>query len=142
MDGVANHIRKDITIAQDDYITNLFPNILKCGNCGGNIAIHYNHVRTKYVTCQNREERKDYDAKLIQYIRIEKNIFECVKNIDFHKLMMEDTGNDISVLDSLREELSSLCKEEVKWFTEFGHLNRGDMLTSEQHRCTNEKKKF
>ncbi|MCV6067013.1 hypothetical protein OFP26_14915, partial [Escherichia coli] len=23
----------------------------------------------------------------------------------------------------------------VKWFTEFGHLNRGDMLTSEQHRC-------
>ncbi|WP_369788053.1 hypothetical protein [Rouxiella sp. WC2420] len=30
----------------------------------------------------------------------------------------------------------------VKWFTEFGHLNRGDMLTSEQHRCSNEKKKF
>lgn len=26
-----------------------------------------------------------------------------------------------------------------KWFTEFGHLNRGDMLTSEQHRCHNEK---
>ncbi|MCC0757731.1 hypothetical protein LFX26_23660, partial [Escherichia coli] len=23
----------------------------------------------------------------------------------------------------------------LKWFTEFGHLNRGDMLTSEQHRC-------
>ncbi|MCF6559877.1 hypothetical protein IHV71_17115 [Escherichia coli] len=31
---------------------------------------------------------------------------------------------------------------EMKWFTEFGHLNRGDMLTSEQHRCHNEKKKF
>ena len=31
---------------------------------------------------------------------------------------------------------------QVKWFTEFGHLNRGDMLTSEQHRCSNEKKKF
>lgn len=30
----------------------------------------------------------------------------------------------------------------VKWFTEFGHLNRGDMLTSEQYRCSNEKKKF
>lgn len=30
----------------------------------------------------------------------------------------------------------------LKWFTEFGHLNRGDMLTSEQYRCTNEKKKF
>ncbi|MGH4724457.1 host cell division inhibitor Icd-like protein, partial [Klebsiella pneumoniae] len=27
---------------------------------------------------------------------------------------------------------------ELKWFTEFGHLNRGDMLTSEQHRCHNE----
>ncbi|MCK3724107.1 dimethyl sulfoxide reductase anchor subunit, partial [Escherichia coli] len=26
----------------------------------------------------------------------------------------------------------------LKWFTEFGHLNRGDMLTSEQHRCHNE----
>ncbi len=33
-------------------------------------------------------------------------------------------------------------KSVVKWFTEFGHLNRGDMLTSEQHRCHNEKKKF
>ena len=31
---------------------------------------------------------------------------------------------------------------ELKWHTEFGHLNRGDMLTSEQHRCSNEKKKF
>ena len=27
-------------------------------------------------------------------------------------------------------------------FTEFGHLNRGDMLTSEQHRCSNEKRNF
>lgn len=72
MNGVANRIRKDITIAQDDYITNLFPKILKCGCCGGNIAIHYNHVRTKYVICRNREERKICDAKSIQYIRIEK----------------------------------------------------------------------
>ncbi|ECJ4223211.1 hypothetical protein AIG32_07010 [Salmonella enterica subsp. enterica] len=30
----------------------------------------------------------------------------------------------------------------LKWFTEFGHLNRGDMLTSEHYRCLNEKKKF
>ncbi|MCK7431528.1 hypothetical protein L8P32_23925, partial [Enterobacter chengduensis] len=30
----------------------------------------------------------------------------------------------------------------LKWFTEFGHLNRGDMLTSEQHRCHNEKKEI
>ena len=31
---------------------------------------------------------------------------------------------------------------EMKWHTEFGHLNRGDMLTSEQHRCSNEKRNF
>ncbi|VCV67674.1 hypothetical protein BANRA_02167 [Escherichia coli] len=37
------------------------------------------------------------------------------------------------------DEVEHLC---LKWFTEFGHLNRGDMLTSEQHRCHNEKKKF
>ena len=40
---------------------------------------------------------------------------------------------------------STIRKQEnviLKWFTEFGHLNRGDMLTSEQHRCHNEKKKF
>ncbi|EPJ4230020.1 SDR family NAD(P)-dependent oxidoreductase [Klebsiella pneumoniae] len=36
----------------------------------------------------------------------------------------------------------SLSQFSLKWFTEFGHLNRGDMLTSEQHRCHNEKKKF
>ncbi|ATX62837.1 hypothetical protein LC20_07620 [Yersinia hibernica] len=33
-------------------------------------------------------------------------------------------------------------EDEVKWNTKFVHLNRGDTLTSEQHRCTNEKKKF
>ncbi|MEV9036783.1 helicase-related protein [Klebsiella pneumoniae] len=37
---------------------------------------------------------------------------------------------------------SHMGLEGLKWFTEFGHLNRGDMLTSEQHRCHNEKKKF
>ncbi|MGT0642763.1 hypothetical protein, partial [Shigella sonnei] len=36
----------------------------------------------------------------------------------------------------------TLKNESLKWHTEFGHLNRGDMLTSEQHRCSNEKKKF
>ena len=34
------------------------------------------------------------------------------------------------------------AKADLKWFTEFGHLNRGDMLTSEHYRCLNEKKKF
>ena len=38
--------------------------------------------------------------------------------------------------------LRSLITVLLKWHTEFGHLNRGDMLTSEQHRCSNEKKKF
>lgn len=115
MNGVANRIRKDITIAQDDYITNLFPKSLKCGYCGGNIAIHYNHVRTKYVICRNREERKICDAKSIQYIRIEKNILKCVKNVDFQKLMIESTGSETSVLDGLREELSSLRREESSY---------------------------
>ncbi|EIQ42902.1 putative transposase [Shigella sonnei 3233-85] len=40
-------------------------------------------------------------------------------------------------------DVVKLSEEEwLKWHTEFGHLNRGDMLTSEQHRCSNEKKKF
>ncbi|WP_425249692.1 hypothetical protein, partial [Enterobacter hormaechei] len=30
----------------------------------------------------------------------------------------------------------------MKWFTEFGHLNRGDMLISEQYRCPNQKRNF
>ncbi|STK29523.1 transposase [Escherichia coli] len=38
--------------------------------------------------------------------------------------------------------LSVMADIAMKWHTEFGHLNRGDMLTSEQHRCSNEKKKF
>lgn len=110
--GIANRIRKDITIAQDDYITNLFPKILKCGHCGGNIAIHYNHVRTKYVICRNREEKKICDAKSFQYTRIEKNILQLVKNIDFNKLMMEGQSDSDLLLASLREELSTLKKEE------------------------------
>ncbi|HHP7254035.1 TPA: recombinase family protein, partial [Shigella sonnei] len=109
--GIANRIRKDITIAQDDYITNLFPKMLKCGHCGGNIAIHYNHVRTKYVICRNREEKKICDAKSIQYMRIEKNILQLVKNVDFNKLMMEGKSDSDSLLASLREELSTLQKE-------------------------------
>ena len=49
------------------------------------------------------------------------------------------------VLVAITELTNTLRKqlmEGLKWFTEFGHLNRGDMLTSEQHRCHNEKKKF
>ncbi len=50
-------------------------------------------------------------------------------------------------MDKLKIKFDSLASHDItfvgmKWFTEFGHLNRGDMLTSEQHRCHNEKKKF
>ncbi len=50
------------------------------------------------------------------------------------------TRNDLATLAERTTNLST--KADVKWHTEFGHLNRGDMLTSEQHRCSNEKKKF
>ncbi|MDT9876199.1 recombinase family protein [Enterobacter cloacae] len=110
--GVANRIRKDVTIAQDDYITNLFPKILKCGCCGGNIAIHYNHVRTKYVICRTREEKKRCDAKSIQYTRIEKNILSVVMNVDFGKVLSEDSTKKDKVLQALKVELSALRKEE------------------------------
>ncbi|BDT25877.1 hypothetical protein [Citrobacter freundii] len=50
----------------------------------------------------------------------------------------------IKYMDDTDAELIARFKKTItlKWFTEFGHLNRGDMLTSEQHRCHNEKKKF
>lgn len=141
--GVANRIRKDITIAQDDYITNLFPKILKCGCCGGNIAIHYNHVRAKYIICRNREEKKICNSKSIQYIRVEKNILKCVKNIDFNKLMMEEYLTENSILDNIREELSTLRREEKNYIEKINarktegkrvgiHLNDG--LTEVQDR--------
>lgn len=112
--GVANRIRKDLSIAQDDFITNLFPKILKCGSCGGNIAIHYNHVRTKYVICRTREEKKACTAKSIQYVRIERNILETVKNVDFAQLMNTEESKD-SPVDALREELSLLHAEEEEF---------------------------
>ena len=49
------------------------------------------------------------------------------------KDLVDVVTGEITTIQSLRH---------MKWFTEFGHLNRGDMLTSEQHRCHNEKKKF
>ncbi len=47
-----------------------------------------------------------------------------------------------SVKHEAADSVHDPSRMELKWFTEFGHLNRGDMLTSEQHRCHNEKKKF
>ncbi|PHU55344.1 hypothetical protein CSW75_26405, partial [Shigella flexneri] len=43
---------------------------------------------------------------------------------------------------ALYPQVKMVCQMELKWHTEFGHLNRGDMLTSEQHRCSNEKKEI
>ncbi|CZW82272.1 chromosome partitioning protein ParA [Enterobacter cloacae complex sp. ECNIH17] len=51
------------------------------------------------------------------------------------ELMVVAIGGNSIIKDNASQSI-------VKWFTEFGHLNRGDMLTSEQHRCHNEKKKF
>ncbi|AUU31997.1 hypothetical protein MC63_015155 [Shigella flexneri] len=57
------------------------------------------------------------------------------------RLRMKTTGRLTASLPSHnRYKLASVSL--LKWHTEFGHLNRGDMLTSEQHRCSNEKKKF
>ncbi|MGN2346790.1 aldo/keto reductase, partial [Escherichia coli] len=52
-------------------------------------------------------------------------------------------GNALKQSGIARNELFVTTKlwlqdTSLKWFTEFGHLNRGDMLTSEQHRCHNE----
>ena len=54
----------------------------------------------------------------------------------------QETLDGLNGFISRFENLSKNARDNVKWFTEFGHLNRGDMLTSEQHRCHNEKKKF
>ncbi|WP_368293460.1 hypothetical protein, partial [Escherichia coli] len=45
-------------------------------------------------------------------------------------------GGEDSIISSPSSSLYQITG--MKWFTEFGHLNRGDMLTSEQHRCHNE----
>ncbi|WP_394622918.1 hypothetical protein, partial [Escherichia coli] len=63
-------------------------------------------------------------------------IYRTQKNADI-------TDRLLSVPNSADPKAMYLSTERVpdilgmKWFTEFGHLNRGDMLTSEQHRCHN-----
>ena len=52
-----------------------------------------------------------------------------------------DRGHSVSSI-ATRLDITTHSLYALKWFIEFGHLNRGDMLTSEQHRCHNEKKKF
>ncbi len=58
------------------------------------------------------------------------------------KLVPPLVFNYLEALSLASNQGSQFLKLTLKWFTEFGHLNRGDMLTSEQHRCHNEKKKF
>ena len=74
-------------------------------------------------------------------------VVHCAGQVRGHK---EEIFTRCNVDGSLRlmqaAKESGFCQRflfiSLKWFTEFGHLNRGDMLTSEQHRCHNEKKKF
>ncbi|MCE1416865.1 hypothetical protein LWU32_23055 [Enterobacter hormaechei] len=78
------------------------------------------------------EEKFDVTSVLTQLSRQTRNAF---------------AANPVEGLDKVLEDVKLIGNKlgvplGVKWFTEFGHLNRGDMLTSEQHRCHNEKKKF
>ena len=73
-------------------------------------------------------------------VAVQSNTLQCITDKSGKKgySVGEQTISDGS--DPLLIALENYWR--VKWFTEFGHLNRGDMLTSEQHRCHNEKKKF
>ncbi len=86
----------------------------------------------------------------------------CINHLEEHqqgRIVVDgiELNEDIRNIERVRQEVGMVfqhfnlfphltvlqnCTLAVKWFTEFGHLNRGDMLTSEQHRCHNEKKKF
>uniref|UniRef100_UPI002020CC00 McrC family protein n=1 Tax=Escherichia coli TaxID=562 RepID=UPI002020CC00 len=52
----------------------------------------------------------------------------------FQLEILPKVGKNLTAANARQTLLTML----MKWFTEFGHLNRGDMLTSEQHRCHNE----
>lgn len=111
--GVAKKVRKDITRAENDVITNLFSGNLHCGMCGGRIALHYNHLKTKYVSCRNREEKKTCNAKSVQYTNIERNILETVKQVDFASLV---SNQDMDLHRSnIKSELDMLRVEEQRY---------------------------
>ncbi|GHO12195.1 hypothetical protein MY010_34620 [Escherichia coli] len=81
--------------------------------------------------------------RTISYSEARQNLSATMmKAVEDHApILITRQNGEACVLMSL-EEYNSLEETALKWFTEFGHLNRGDMLTSEQHRCHNEKKKF
>ncbi len=93
----------------------------------GRHCVFLKHVHLVFVT-KYRRQIFDHDAteKLRTYFS---NV--CA---DFEAERVEMDGGP--------DHVHLLINYPLKWFTEFGHLNRGDMLTSEQHRCHNEKKKF
>ncbi|EJZ67898.1 integrase domain protein [Shigella flexneri 1485-80] len=81
-------------------------------------------------------------------IPISKELYEEIMALDGFNFFTDCYFQFLSVMEKTsivlpRGQLTHVLRHTfVKWHTEFGHLNRGDMLTSEQHRCSNEKKKF
>ncbi|WP_371113400.1 ASCH domain-containing protein [Klebsiella pneumoniae] len=71
---------------------------------------------------------------------------ESAPRIGSYNIILDGQNVPVCVIRLISMQLVRFCDVTeafaLKWFTEFGHLNRGDMLTSEQHRCHNEKKKF
>ncbi|MBB0412020.1 hypothetical protein G7M10_06590, partial [Escherichia coli] len=70
----------------------------------------------------------------------EKYLNELITNIEFAARAPVEVVRAIAAeLQKHRKAYANTAasKDGLKWFTEFGHLNRGDMLTSEQHRCHN-----
>ncbi|MDW3427419.1 hypothetical protein NQ306_19895, partial [Escherichia coli] len=79
-------------------------------------------------------------------------IFTIIAIITFSWLVTHNTTESEKIPPAntpfiIKSNVPGMCKvsaittstdTKLKWFTEFGHLNRGDMLTSEQHRCHNE----
>ena len=70
----------------------------------------------------------------------------CLWDAENRVMHSSDKDGCVFVVDwrasGIKVNNGTVKRKGLKWFTEFGHLNRGDMLTSEQHRCHNEKKKF
>ncbi len=92
------------------------------------------------------ESAGDWSLGLSDAILFAKNDYkllpESQQQIQTMAAKLASTGLTHARMDGHTDNYGEDSYNEVKWFTEFGHLNRGDMLTSEQHRCHNEKKKF
>ncbi len=102
-----------------------------------------------YLVNANKDYLMNFRALFLSIQRV-LGIFSSREN-DVAELMMKDVSSLSPFAQIIGDQkytvpdhpnLEVLKFIELKWFTEFGHLNRGDMLTSEQHRCHNEKKKF